>query len=80
MDHLITGIQAYRPDMVIIDNVSDLVSNVNDAENCTEVIGQLMQLASETTCGYCSSPTAADTLIFFLHPYFNNFCKDTTFF
>ena len=50
MDHLITGIEAYRPDMVIIDNVSDLVSNVNDAENCTEVIAQLMKLASEYKC------------------------------
>ena len=50
MDCLITGIQTYKPDIVIIDNVSDLLSCVNDAEQSIRIIEQLMQLASENDC------------------------------
>lgn len=50
MDYLVTGIQAYRPDLVIIDNVSDLLPSVNDAEQSIKIIDQLMQLASEYSC------------------------------
>ena len=47
MAYLIAGIQSYKPDLVIIDNVSDLLPSVNDAEESIRIINQLMQLASE---------------------------------
>ena len=50
MDYLITGIRTYKPDLVIIDNVSDLLPSVNDAEQSIRVIDQLMQLASKNDC------------------------------
>ena len=50
MDYLVAGIEAYKPDMVIIDNVSDLLPSVNDTDASIQVIGQLMQLASEYNC------------------------------
>ena len=50
LDLLITGIQTYKPDIVIIDNVSDLLPSVNDAEKSIETIEQLMQLATENDC------------------------------
>ena len=50
MDLLVTGIETYKPDMVIIDNVSDLLPSINDAEASIRVIDQLMQLASENNC------------------------------
>ena len=50
MDYLVTGIQTYRPDMVIIDNVSDLIPCINDAEASMKVIDQLMQCATEFNC------------------------------
>lgn len=50
MAYLIAGIQSYKPDLVIIDNVSDLLPSVNDAEESIRIINQLMQLASENDC------------------------------
>lgn len=50
MDYLVAGIQTYKPDMVIIDNVSDLLPSVNDAEQSIRIIDQLMQLATENDC------------------------------
>ena len=50
MDYLIAGIQTYKPDMVIIDNVSDLLPSVNDAEQSIRIIDQLMQLATQNDC------------------------------
>ena len=50
MDYLVAGIEAYKPDMVIIDNVSDLLPSVNDTDASIQVIGQLMQLSSEYNC------------------------------
>ena len=50
MDYLVAGIEAYKPDMVIIDNVSDLLPSVNDSEASIHIIDQLMQLASEHDC------------------------------
>ena len=47
---LVTGIAAYRPDLVIVDNISDLLPSINDGEASVEVIDQLMQLASEYNC------------------------------
>ena len=50
MDYLVAGIEAYKPDMVIIDNVSDLLSSINDQEESARVIDQLMQLSTEHKC------------------------------
>ena len=50
MDYLVAGIEAYKPDMVIIDNVSDLLSSINDQEESARVIDQLMQLSTEHEC------------------------------
>ena len=50
MDYLVAGIEAYKPDLVIIDNVSDLLPSVNDSDASIQVICQLMQLASEYNC------------------------------
>ena len=50
MDYLEAGIEAYKPDMVIVDNVSDLLPSVNDSEASIRVIDQLMQLASQHDC------------------------------
>lgn len=50
MDYLVTGIQTYKPDMVIIDNVSDLLPSVNDAEQSVKIIEQLMQLSTKYDC------------------------------
>jgi len=50
MDYLIAGIETYRPDMVIIDNVSDLLPSINDPERSAQVIDQLMQLSTKHNC------------------------------
>jgi hypothetical protein len=50
MDYLAAGIQTYRPDIVIIDNVSDLIPSINDAEQSIMVIDRLMQLTTEFNC------------------------------
>ena len=50
MDYLVAGIETYRPDMVIIDNVSDLLPSINDPEGSTKVIDQLMQLSTTYKC------------------------------
>ena len=50
MDYLVAGIEAYKPDMVIIDNVSDLLPSINDPEGSTRVIERLMQLSTEHDC------------------------------
>ena len=50
MDYLDTGIETYKPDLVIIDNVSDLLPSVNDADESQRVIAQLMELATNGNC------------------------------
>lgn len=50
LEYLVAGIEAYKPDMVVIDNVSDLLPSINDPEGSAKVIDQLMQLASEYNC------------------------------
>ena len=50
MDYIITGIKAFQPDMVIIDNISDLLSSINDAEESQKLIDQLMQLSTTHNC------------------------------
>ena len=50
LDYLFTGIETYKPDMVIIDNVSDLLPSINDPEESQKVIDQLMQLSTTYDC------------------------------
>ncbi len=50
MDCLVAGIQTYKPDLVVIDNVSDLLSSINDGEECVRIIDQLMVLANDNNC------------------------------
>ena len=50
MEYLVTGIETYHPDLVIIDNVSDLLPSVNDADESQRVIAQLMELATMGNC------------------------------
>ena len=50
LEYLVAGIEAYKPDLVVIDNVSDLLPSINDPEGSAKVIDQLMQLASEYNC------------------------------
>ena len=50
MDYLIAGVETYKPDMVIIDNVSDLLPSINDPEGSIRLIERLMQVATENDC------------------------------
>ena len=50
LDYLIAGVETYRPDMVIVDNVSDLLPSINDPEGSARVIDQLMQLSTDNDC------------------------------
>ena len=47
---LVTAISTYKPDLVVIDNISDLLPSINDAEASVAVIDQLMQLAAAYDC------------------------------
>ena len=40
----------YRPDMVIVDGIRDLVDDINDGVLAQETVERLMQLASKTAC------------------------------
>ena len=44
------AIKAYRPDIVIIDGIADLLHDINDGPKATELIEQLLQLADEFNC------------------------------
>lgn len=50
LEYLITAIMTYRPDMVVIDNISDLLSSINDQEQSIMLIDQLMQLSTTYDC------------------------------
>ena len=40
----------YRPDMVIVDGIRDLVDDINDGVLAQEIVERLMRLASKTAC------------------------------
>ena len=50
IDLMTEGIMAYRPDLVILDGVRDLVRDINDGVKATELIERLMKLAEESEC------------------------------
>lgn len=50
LEMLAEGIATYKPDIVIIDNVSDLLSSINDPDASQKVIEQLMAIATMNHC------------------------------
>lgn len=44
------AIELYRPSLVIVDGISDLMYNTNDIEESDRIIGQLMTLSTEFNC------------------------------
>ena len=44
------AIRSLHPDLVIIDGIKDLVTDINDAYQATEIMEQLMALAQEGDC------------------------------
>ncbi len=44
------AIATYQPDIVILDGISDLLTDINDGPQATELIAQLVQLAEEYDC------------------------------
>ena len=49
-DLIAEGVDAYRPDIVIVDNVRDLVSDINNGEKAQELIEGLMKLSQTCEC------------------------------
>jgi hypothetical protein len=47
---LYMAIELYRPQLVIVDGISDLMYNTNDIEESDRVVGQLMALSSDYNC------------------------------
>lgn len=50
VDYLVEAVTTYRPDMVIIDNISDLLPSINDVEHSIALVDLLLQLAAEYEC------------------------------
>ena len=44
------AIKTYRPDIVIIDGIADLLPDINDGPKATDLMEQLLQLADEYNC------------------------------
>ena len=51
LEYTLQAAHAYRPDIIIIDNVKDLVSDFNDLAESDRVVRQLMGLAERMSCG-----------------------------
>lgn len=50
----VKSIGKYKPDVVFIDNVKDLVNDFNNIEESTKVVTTLMQIASKNNCAICN--------------------------
>ena len=50
LELLTEGVATYRPDLVVLDGVRDLVVDINDGVKATETIERLMKLAEEFDC------------------------------
>lgn len=46
----ITAVQKYRPALVVLDGVRDLLADINDGVRAQELVEQLMKLAQQTGC------------------------------
>ena len=49
-DLLYMAIELYKPALVVIDGISDLMYNTNDIEESERIVGQLMALSSDYNC------------------------------
>lgn len=49
-DLIANAVEAYHPDIVIIDNLRDLVNDINDGVMSQEIIERLMKMAVEHDC------------------------------
>jgi len=49
-DLIAEGVEAYRPDILIIDNVRDLVSDINNGEKAQDLIEKFMKLSQAFEC------------------------------
>lgn len=47
---LYMAIELYRPTLVVIDGISDLMYNTNDIEESDRIVGRLMALSTEYNC------------------------------
>jgi hypothetical protein len=47
---LYMAIELYKPQLVVVDGISDLMYNTNDIEESDRIIGQLMTLSTEYNC------------------------------
>ena len=49
-DLIAEGVQAYKPDVLIVDNVRDLISDINNGEKAQELIESFMKLSQGNKC------------------------------
>lgn len=49
-DLIAEGVEAYHPDIVIIDNIRDLIHDINDGQKAQELIEKLMHMATKKKC------------------------------
>lgn len=47
---LFMAIELYRPQLVVVDGISDLMYNTNDIEESDRIVGQLMACSTEYNC------------------------------
>lgn len=47
---LYMAIELYRPHLVVVDGISDLMHNTNDIEESDRIVGRLMALSTEYNC------------------------------
>ena len=47
---LLEGVQRYKPDLVIVDGIRDLVNDINDGVLAQEVMEELLHLATDQHC------------------------------
>ena len=49
-DLIAEGVHAYKPDVLIVDNVRDLISDINNGEKAQELIESFMKLSQGNNC------------------------------
>jgi len=49
-DLIAEGVRAYQPDVLIVDNVRDLISDINNGEKAQELIESFMKLSQGNKC------------------------------
>ena len=49
-DLLYKSIELYKPHLVVVDGISDLMYNTNDIEESDRIVGQLMALSTDYNC------------------------------